>query len=221
MNEASLLDFLKNHPEFLLTHAKILGIQPNNDKITAFAEVKLQANEIRTQRMEQHLNDVIDNARHNQALIETLFNLDHALIGATSLADITTALTKAMTEGFDLPYYVLKLVQPAHSIQPTLPAALLLNEGGKAYEKLNQLKRSVCDQYLADDVLAWLPPSATTLQSFLKVPLLTPEQGFMGVLIVASPNPQHFGPEQDTHYMDHLAQNLGAALNRLFTVRTA
>ncbi|MBP6861592.1 MAG: DUF484 family protein [Neisseriaceae bacterium] len=218
MNDVDVLDFLKNHPEFLLTHAKSLGIQPSNDKITAFAEVKLQANEIRTQRMEQHLNALIDNARHNQALIDTLFTLDHALIGATSLTELTTALHHALSDGFNLPHYTLKL---APMVGDALPEALTFPATSSAFDKLSQLKHSTCDHYLADDVLAWLPPAPETLQSCLKMPLLTPTQGFMGVLIVASPNPQHFSPEQDTRYMDNLARNLSAALNRLFTLATA
>ena len=218
MNEAAILDFLKNNPEFLLTHAKSLGVQPSHEKITAFAEVKLQANEIRTERMAQHLNEVIDNARHNQALIETLFALDHALIAATSLNDVTTALHTALDQGFQLPQYALRLVPQAHM---TLPETELLKPNTPTFEKFKLLKRSVCDHYLADDVLAWLPKSAETLQSFLKVPLLGPTQDFIGILIVASPNPKHFGPEQDTHYMDHLALSLSAALNRILTLANA
>lgn len=218
MNEAAVLDFLKNHPEFLWTHAKSLGIQPSNDKITAFAEVKLQANEIRTQRMAQHLNDVIDNARHNQSLIDTLFALDHALIGAASLDELSAALQHALEDGFALPHYALKLVPDAAGLVPT---QWRLDPNGSAYAKLSQLQHSTCDHYLADEVLAWLPPATETLQSCLKMPLLTPTQQFLGVLIVASPNPQHFSPEQDTSYMDNLARNLSAALNRLFTLATA
>lgn len=218
MNEADVLDFLKNNPEFLLANAKSLGVQLNNDKITAFAEVKLQANEIRTQRMEQHLNDIIDNARHNQVLIETLFQLDNALIAATNLEAIFAALDDALNNGFGLPHYALRLA-PQKGFEIT--ANRLLDPNSSAYEKFSQLSHSHCDHYLADDVLTWLPNSTATLQSFLKVPLLSPSLGFIGVLIVASPNPQHFTPEQDTSYMDNLAQNLSTGLNRILTTATA
>ncbi len=215
MNEAAVLDFLKNHPEFVLTHAKVLGVQPNNEKITAFAEVKLQANEIRTQRMEQHLNNIIEHARQNQALIDTLFVLDHGLIAATNIDDLTAALHQALSSGFQLPQYALKLA-------PKNPMAvadgLLLNPNSPVFEKFSQLRQSHCDHYLADEVLTWLPPSNDTMQSFLKMPLFDADKHFIGILIVASPNADHFGPEQDTHYMDNLAQNLSAALNRILNL---
>lgn len=218
MNETAVLAFLKSHPEFLLTHAKSLGVQPSNDKITAFAEVKLQANEIRTERMAQHLNEVIDNARKNQTMIDTLFALDHALIGATSISALADAVDHTLNNGFNLPYHALKLVPHNHV---AYPEALVLQSSSQASDKLAQLKHSTCVHYLSDELLAWLPKSNDTLQSFLKVPLLSPTQQFMGVLIVASPNPDHFNPKQETHYMDNLARNLSAALNRLLPLPTA
>ena len=216
MNKESISAFLQENPSFLLEEASKLGLQTKNGKIVNFAEVQLNSAENKIRRMEEEIHGFIENAKHNENILDHLFALNLDLIELTTSQQLLDAVANALENHFHLNAYALRLLPQLNSDQTNwLHEDYFLTENHAAIPIIEKLERPVCFHYIPEDLMTWLSTDIP-LQSFVQIPLyLNKTNQPDGILIIASANPKRFQSSHDTVYVKKLADALTACLNRL------
>lgn len=214
-NKKQIIEFLANHPDFLKEQAAYFGLKIHDDKIVSFAEVQLMASQDKVKQLEEKIFTLIENAKHNQKLIENLFSLNIQLIQSDCVTDVLNATSTALVQHFNLNAHAIKLCpNPIYQAQ-SLPENILLPPTHPALASIEKLKLPVCTHYLSDAQLNWLP-TTPTLQSFIQLPLyISQQQNVEGVLLIGSANPKRFTTEHDTLYVEKISAAIAASLKRL------
>ncbi len=216
MNKESVSAFLQENPSFLLEEASRLGLQVKNGKIVNFAEVQLNSAESKIRRMEEEIHSFIENAKHNENILDHLFALNLDLIELTTSRQLLDAVANALENHFHLNAYALRLL-PELNCNHTdwLHKDYFLPENHAAIPLIEKLERPVCFHYIPEDLMNWLPTDVP-LQSFVQIPLyLNKSSKPDGLLIIASANPKRFQSSHDTVYVKKMADAITACLNRL------
>ncbi len=216
MNKESVSAFLQENPSFLLEEASKLGLQVKNNKIVNFAEIQLNTAEHKIRRMEEDINNFIENAKNNENILDKLFALNVELIRATSSQDLLEAIANALENYFNLNAYALRLFPQLNTCKTDwLPADYFLEENHSAIAHIEKLDHPVCFHYIPESLMAWMPADIP-LQSFVQIPLYLDQTDKPdGVLIIASANPKRFQSSHDTVYVQKMADSITACLNRL------
>ncbi|WP_434778621.1 DUF484 family protein [Neisseria sp. Ec49-e6-T10] len=215
MDKNAIVHYLSTHPDFLAECAERFGLQAKNNKVVSFSEVKLIAAEDKIQRLEKNIHTLIENAKHNEKLVEQLFALNLDLIKATSANELFCAISKTLNEYFNLEAYTIKLLPHVEKSSSWLTEEYYLPIGHPAIHKIEQLTHPICHHYLIKEMLDWLP-TQTSLQSFIQIPIhLTTKEQIDGVMVIGSANPKRFSNEHDTIYVQKMVEAIVTTLMRL------
>ncbi len=220
-NEQQVLQYLQQHPDFLLKHGRTLGVKLSKDKVLSMAEVQLAAHQAKVQKMADHVGTLIEHAQANQATAQRLLQMNLRLLRANTVRQVVAALSLSLNEDFGLPAHALRLIE-APDTRKRLPENLVLNPKMAGFRAIEALKGIECTQKpLAEAVFSWLPEGLPVSESFLHLPLyLHPDQTKVGgVLLIGHPDPDYFHPELETRYVAYLAGAVAAALARVLGCR--
>lgn len=210
-----VIDYLGRNPDFLKEQAAYFGLKANDAKIVSFTDVQLMASQDKVNRLEEEIITLIENAKHNQKIIESLFSLNIQLIQANHLDDVFAAISQALEKHFNINAYAIKLCPNPVFDTNMLPETVILAKSDPALPLVEALAAPVCTHYLNDALLGWLP-STPTLQSFIQLPLyISQTEKVEGVLLIGSANPKRFTSEHDTIYVAKISEAIAASLNRL------
>lgn len=212
MKPQKILDFLNTHPDFLAEHAETLGIRLKDDKVRSFAQGQVVASRIKTEKMTQRMEDMLDAAQRNHITMQRLLKFDLRLLQAKTLNQVVKAVSASLNDDFGLPYFSFKLIVTP-KIKTKLPESLNLPEHLKIAAEWKKLKQPICSQQLSGEARALLP-NDVILESFLQLPLWFGKY-VGGVLLLGHPDPHHFAPDLPTEYVQRLAEALSAVLARL------
>lgn len=210
-----VIDFLGRNPDFLREQAAYFGLKTNDAKIVSFTDVQLMASQDKVNRLEEEIFTLIENAKHNQKIIESLFSLNIGLIQSNDVAAVFDTVSQALEHHFNINAYTIKLCpNPTFKIDK-LPEDCILPPSHPALSFIEGLTEPLCTHYLNDATLGWLP-STPTLQSFIQLPLyISQTKKIEGVLIIGSANPKRFTNAHDTIYVEKISEAIAASLNRL------
>ena len=215
MDKAVVLNFLQENSSFLMEQADKLGLQMKDaKKVVHFTEVQLIASEAKVRRLENEMNTLIENAKHNERLIENLFHLSVDLIKSDSEQSFLNAISQTLLNHFNLEAYALRLL-PQLKQNNWLTESFFLSEQDPVLERIEKLTKPVCYHYLPEELLGWLR-SDIPLQSFIQLPLcLNQPDKTDGIFIIGSANPKRFQTVHDTEYVQKMTASITACLNRL------
>jgi uncharacterized protein YigA (DUF484 family) len=76
----------------------------------------------------------------------------------------------------------------------------------------NSLLRPYCGPQLIDEIKHWFGEGATNLRSFSMIPLKTKQT--IGLLVLASEEPQRFYPEMGTLYLQRIGELISTSISR-------
>lgn len=169
MKEETILAYLQAHPEFLLNHAEVLGIRPQEGKVQSFAQAQWQAQQQKTAKMAGQLVQMMQEADANFQTTARLMAFARRLLAATTLLQVCRAVSGSLSEDFALPHHRLLLLEEPKK-KAVLPEDSLLAEGA-AREALQALTAPVCGQRIARPLMALLPQQGRGLESFLLLPV--------------------------------------------------
>ena len=131
-----------------------------------------------------------------------------ALLGARDLAGVLGAARLSLREDFAVPHVVLRVWHAAAAgdlpeLSPASPAT---------QEFAASLAQPHCCAHPMVDTIGLFDDAGPHLRSFSYVPLR--ESGTIGLLALASEDPQRFYPEMGTLYLKRLGEVTSAALAR-------
>ncbi|MCW3478835.1 DUF484 family protein [Neisseriaceae bacterium JH1-16] len=204
MQAEDILDFLSDNPEFLDRHARQFGLSPAHERVIPLAERQLSESKGRYRQLEQNLHLLLGRAEDNDLIQQRQHRLALALIEAHDF-DLLLARLPILFDGlFGLERVALRWWGDGVVSSP-VSAAL------RHYAE--QLVGPRCGHYVNDELMSWLP-AEPALQSFAQVPLRRGEGDTLGLLLLASDDPDRFGADRRTRYLAEMGELITAALLR-------
>ncbi len=212
MTPETVVNYLKQHPEFFDDHADFLATiytpHPHGGRAISIGERQVLTLREKCRQLETKLRELIEFGEENDAISEKLHRLTLALVAAKDAQTVIGALYFNLREDFAVPHTVLRLwTEWAH---PQLPEFDEVSAESRDFAA--SLAHPYCSAHAMVDTAAWFGEEAPRLRSFAYVALKTDR--VFGLLALASEDPQRFYPEMGTLYLKRLGEITAAALLR-------
>jgi uncharacterized protein YigA (DUF484 family) len=202
MREEDVANYLQENPQFFEAHADMLaGIaipHPYGGRTISLSERQLLALRDKNKALEKKLQELLAYGKENDELQHKVHQFACELFAARSLDAVQESVLRQMRERFAVPHAVM------HVWESAPPSAEMLTFA-------DQTLQPVCMHRAMYDTAAWFGEGAEQLRSFAYLPLREGDQS-MGLLILASEDPQRFYPEMGTLFLKRIADITGAAL---------
>jgi uncharacterized protein YigA (DUF484 family) len=212
MTPDAVASYLKQHPEFFEEYADFLGEiflpHPHGGRAISINERQVLALREKSRKLEGKLRELIEFGEENDSISEKLHRLTLALVAARSIEVVISALHVNLREDFAVPHVAVRLWP--EGLAAGLPEFAPVS--AEAREFTASLAAPYCSARPMVDTAAWFGEEAARLRSFAYVPL--PAGRALGMLVLASEDPQRFYPEMGTMYLKRLGDVAAAAVQR-------
>ncbi|HEY5994031.1 MAG TPA: DUF484 family protein [Gallionellaceae bacterium] len=202
MKEEDVAKYLQEHTQFFENHAEMLaGISiphPYGGRTISLSERQLLALREKNKTLEKKLQELLAYGKENDELQNKVHQFACELFSARSLAAAQDSVLTQMRERFAVPHAVM------HVWEASPPSAEMLTF-------TDQTLHPACMHRAMYDTSAWFGEGAEHLRSFAYLPLRNSEHS-IGLLILASEDPQRFYPEMGTLFLQRIAEIASAAL---------
>ena len=214
-DETQVVAFLKANPDFLTRHPELLDVlelRHSSGGAVSLIERQVEILRGKSTRLEDRLKSLLDAARDNEARAAHVHRLARSLIRAPSLAATVVALRKCLREDFNVDEAWVGLsasalkrhdIEGLYVIEPDGPVA-------KAFANFFRTRLLECGPL--DEVRAKLlfPQAKKVPTSAAIVPL--EKEKDLGMLVLASTDPERFQPRQGRLFLDMTAELVSAAV---------
>ena len=215
MTPEAVANYLKQHPEFFEQHADFLSTvsipHPHGGRAISISEHQILTLREKGRQLEGKLRELVGFGEENDAIGEKMHRLTLGLVAARDAEAVIEALYFNLREDFAVPHTVLRLwPHGAHPQRPEFDAV-----SAEARDFAENLANPYCNAHAMADTAAWFGEEASRLRSFAYVAVKSSRT--LGLLALASEDPQRFYPEMGTLYLKRLGGLTAAALLRYLT----
>ena len=212
MTPDAVATYLQQHPEFFEEYADLLSSiyipHPHGGRAISINERQILALREKARKLESKLRELIEFGEENDAIGEKLQRLVLALIGARDIEATLSVLNFNLHEDFAVPHIALRLWP--QDFASTLAEFAAVSAEARAFAE--SLNGPYCNANAMVDTASWFGDAGARLRSFAYVPLRTDKS--LGLLALASEDPQRFYPEMGTLYLNRLGELAAAAVMR-------
>ncbi len=202
MREEDVAVFLQEHPQFFENYADMLaGIvipHPHGGRTISLVERQLLALRDKNKALEKKLQELLAYGKENDELQSKVHQFACELFAARDREAVRESVLRQMRERFMVPHAVM------HVWEDVPPSAEMMTFA-------DQTPQPVCMHRAMYDTAAWFGESAQHLRSYAYIPLRDQEHS-IGLLILASEDPQRFYPEMGTLFLLRIAEISSAGL---------
>ena len=215
LDEAGVAAYLKANPEFLARHPELLEkleLRHSSGAAVSLIERQVEILRGKSTLLESRLSQLLDAARENESRAANVHRLARSLIRAPTLAATVTALRKCLREDFNVDDTWIGVsagslkrhdIEGLHVIEPAGPVA-------RAFENFFRTRLLECGP-LDEARARLLFPQAKALPASAAIVPLEKEKD-LGMLVLASVDPQRFQPRQGRLFLDMTADLVSAAV---------
>ena len=205
-------EYLTRHPNFFNDFPALLADihvpHPHGTHAVSMGERQLISVREKVRLLENKLAELIQFGEENDSISEKLHAMTLALLAASTPGAVVAALNLHLRDGFAVPHYAVRVWNLTESDQPiTQPVAQTVRDAVAA------MSFPVCGTLAVPEAREWFGEIASHLRSFATIPLN--HQGNLGLLVLASEEPNRFYATMGTLYLTRLGQVLAAALYRM------
>jgi uncharacterized protein len=214
LDERQVMEYLKNHPEFFRLHPLLLAelnIPHPSGSAVSLVERQIRVLRDKNQLYEARLRELVDAARDNQRLTNSLQRLAVNLLLAEGLDDILATVTEELRAQLDTDFVSLHLLGNAE--QAAQQPERYLSEDGAKLQSLGKLiadKHIQCGRMNAEQIHLLFANVATEVGSGAIIPLHNTET--FGLLAVGGRDAQRYHPGMGTDYLKLLGELVSAAI---------
>lgn len=214
LDERKITDYLKAHPEFFRQHPILLAelnIPHPSGAAVSLVERQIHLLRERNQQYETRLRELVDAARDNQRLTNSLQHLAVNLLLAEELDDIIATVTEELRAHLDTDFVSLRLL--GTSKQTANQPERFLNEDGANLQSLGKLiadKHIQCGRMNAEQIKLLFAENADNVGSGAIIPLH--HTTTFGLLAVGGRDAQRYHPGMGTDYLKLLGELVSAAI---------
>ncbi|MBY4676427.1 DUF484 family protein [Marinobacterium arenosum] len=214
LDEQQVADFLAAHPDFFSRHIKLLEkLYVPHQTGAAVSLVERQTSVLRekTQRLNAHLSDLVDIARHNDMQFEKTKRMVLNLLEAETLDDVAVAVEESLCQDFHGDSTALLLF--SEKVLDTNNLRVMPREQAAPVDLLVESNLASCGQ-LSDEQYRFLfQQDAERIGSAAVVPLVKGQT--IGLLAIGSYDPDYFQSSQGTLYLSYVGEVLSRVLYRI------
>ena len=205
-------DYLTRHPNFFNDFPALLADihvpHPHGTHAVSMGERQLISIRDKVRLLENKLAELIQFGEENDGISEKLHALTLALLAAPHPQAVVADLNLHLRDGFAVPHYALRVWDlPADDLTITEPVPQLVRDAAAA------MSFPVCGALAVPEAREWFGEIAPHLRSFATIPLNY--QGSLGLLVLASEEPNRFYASMGTLYLTRLGQVIAASLRRM------
>ena len=213
--EAQVVAFLKANPDFLERHPELLDrleLRHSSGAAVSLIERQVEILRGKSTRLEDRLKALLDAARDNELRAANVHKLARSLIRAPTLAATMSALRKCLREDFSVDDAWVGIaagalkrhdIEGLHVIEPNGAIA-------KAFDNFFRTRLLECGPLDADRAKLLFPQARQLPTSAAIVPL--EKEKDLGMLVLASSDPERFQPRQGRLFLDMTAELVSAAV---------
>ena len=210
MKSEEIARYLATHPEFfdqyphLLTDIRVS--HPHDGRAISITERQILNLRDKTNLLENKLAELIRFGEENDVISQKMHHIASATMSARELDTLIHALYMNLREDFGIPHALIKLWQGVGDTPEFAPCSDAVKDW------VRNMPHPQCGAYLHEEALSWLDDT-TSLRSYAAVPLK--HNDVLGVLILATEDPQRFYPQMGTLYLQRLGELIAAGLQRM------
>lgn len=210
--------YLRGHPDFLRQHPELLDdLQLDAAEQGQPSLTTLQLQRLRETNAEQHarLSELLDNARRNDALFETMRTWVGQLIECRTPLAVIELTSRALEADFGADAATLCFIADVPVLSTGPHVACIGSQAARdaGLEALAAPGQVICGLLRASELEALFGARSAGLQSAIVLGLEHPD--IRGVLAAARRDPSHFRPGMDTLFVRFAADLLCRMLARL------
>ncbi len=214
----AVADYLKQHPDFFQQYDHLLlelTLPHQSGRAVSLLERQLMLLRERLSEREDHLDHLLDTARHNDGQLARVRRLILALLECQDFNELSSTLSEQLSNSFGTNHCRLVLVN--------LPESDCMNTGQLVVQPDNALMaliqallrsdRSFCGSVSAEQLEQLFDLGMVADGSAALIPLNQGE--ITGYLILGSENPDYFQNEMGTEFAQYVADVIARLLNLL------
>ncbi len=210
MKSEDIAQYLKDNPQFFDEYADILADinipQSNDGNVVSISERQIATLRDRNLTLQNKLLELISFGEDNDTISEKMHRFSIALLGSSNLDELLHAINFNLREDFVVPNIAMRLWDaPGANKQIEFTAT-----SDDIHTIAEDLSQPYCGPHIEDEVKCWLMEDMTHLASFSMIPLRTTKT--IGILVLASPEPQRFFTDMGTLHLERLGDLVSAAL---------
>lgn len=215
---AMVVEYLRNHPNFLDLHPEVMGFLQNKStsdgKVISFTERKTEFLRRRVDELEKKMLELVQFGTENDELLTKYHAMALRLIQADTLSNVFQTVYRGLNEEFNLPYAAIRVWFDNTTLQV-----------GPEFEEVSDLlKRAIeqmntpfVDKFASlpyhESFAEWLWEEPIKIGSAAVAPLRQEGQTF-GVLLMASPDSTRFSRQMGAVYLNQMIDQIAAAIIR-------
>lgn len=214
----AVADYLKSHPDFFQEHESLLlelSLPHPSGKAVSLLERQMLLMRERLADREDHLEDLLDTARHNDMQLSRVRRLILALLEADDLNDLSSTLSEQLRNSFGTGHSRLVLVDS--SSEDTVNTSQLVTQADNSLtaliQALLQKSRTFCGQVSAEQLEQLFELGMVADGSAAVIPLN--QDDVKGYLLLGSENPDYFRAEMGTEFAAYVADVVARLLHHL------
>ncbi len=214
LNAMEVASYLRRHPDFLNGFpdlAMALVLPREHGQAASLASYQLEVLRDKNRDLNRRLQELIEIAHENEALMVRVHTLTLALMRARTLPETVNAIVAALTEDFHTDLVRLVLFRA----DPELPAAewLIVEPAGPAalpaFEEFFKRAEPLCGRVQPDKLDALFGGKAAMVQSTVLLPIES-----LGLLAIGSHDENRFHPGMGTVFLKLIAEAIATAIGR-------
>lgn len=219
MNDHQIAEYLLAHPEFFEHHAELLAAvrlaSPHNGRTVSLQERQMDILRAKNKQLELRLAQLMHHGQKNDGLMFKLGILAKRILTEEKPDAVPQLIEQVLREVFGV-----VAVRIWGAAVPYAQADFVFSPEHEIGLFANQLTAPYCGNNPELDVTQWLmaDEESAVLESFALVALRKPhcdETNAFGLLVMGSPDPQHFQEGMATDFLSYMGVLVSAALSRL------
>lgn len=216
ITEDDIAQFLVNTPDFFERHAHVLAsVQLSNghgNRAVSLQERQALLLREKIRALEHRLVAMVRHGQENGNITEKMQRWTARLLQTVQPRDIPAAILDGLLECFQMPQAALRVwgVGAAYAQAPFTQNVVPDN---KTFA--DSLTTPYCGINSGFEAVAWLPQPQLAMSVALLALRAGPDLPVLGLLVIASPDPERFHGDMGVDFLQHLGSLAGAALSRL------
>ena len=222
MNDDSIADYLRQHPEFFERHAELLStVQLNSGhggRAVSLQERQAEMLRDKIKGLEQRIMEMVRNSSDNASIAHKIHRWSCALAKVQDPRQLPHTVSEGIQREFEVPQVAVRVWDVAGPYQGGI-YTMGVSDDAKSFA--TSLTMPFCGPNLGFEPTSWLSNPAE-VQSLA---LLTLREGpndsaapAFGLLVLGSPDPLRFDATMGTEFLARIAEHASAALGRLRTM---
>lgn len=213
LGSEEVAQYLKQHPQFFDEYADMLSDiyvpHPHGGRAIPISQRQIVTLRDNNQILQDKLRELVKFGEENDVIGEKIHHLSIKLLTFPHLNDLLNDLNSILQDKFSIPHVELRLWDIDFD---SLEISKFISTNTEIHTMTNSLLHPYCGPQLIDEIKHWFGEGATNLHSFSMIPLKTKQT--IGLLVLASEEPQRFYPEMGTLYLQRIGELISTSISR-------